>query len=151
VLAQRSVFVREGFFLVNQEDIDPYNASEPGLYDRPPTLVRPDRTPKVNVRLPPECNLAETATCRPDLDACLLSHPEGDSKDVMCTCFYEHALCYVNSGCREALPDSVVEFCFNTIRCRRTLCDGSSASSVGVSGLLLLLVVAVSWQLWEQG
>lgn len=131
----QNIFQREGFYLVNLGNTDPYNVSEPGLYDKPPEQVRPDTTPDVDIRLPTTCTLSQTTNCRPDLDQCLLQKPTAADMNAICECYLEHARCFISAGCREALADSVVNFCFDTMRCRRTLCDGTSAFSAALSAL----------------
>jgi hypothetical protein len=137
------IFNREGFYLVNLGNTDPYNESEPDLYSKPEQQIRADDSPAVDVRLPSTCSLAQTAACRPDLDFCLLRKPTAADSDSICGCYLEHGACYVRSGCREALPDQVVEFCFNTMRCRRTQCDGTAASSATLSLLAAMIAAAL--------
>ena len=137
------IFVREGFYLQNLGNDNPYNVSEPGLFDKPAKLDRPDTTPEVTLRLPDTCSLEKTETCRPDLDLCLLDRPTRQHADAICECYLEHGRCFWAAGCREALPTAVTDFCFNTMRCRRTQCDGSGASTAQV-GLAALLVAAMA-------
>ena len=123
--------------------------SEPDLFDKPAKLDRPDTTPEVTLQLPSTCSLAKTETCRPDLDLCLLGRPTRQHSDAICECYLEHGRCFWAAGCREALPTTVSDFCFNTMRCRRTQCDGSAASTaqVGVATALVaaLAIVAVQF------
>lgn len=131
-----AVFTREGFYLVNLGNTNPYNVSEPGLFSKPDQHIRADNSPPVNVRLPATCSLDQTSTCRPDLDFCLLRKPTAADSETICACYLEHGACYVRAGCREALPDALVEFCFNTMRCRRTQCDGTAGSAALLSRIV---------------
>lgn len=133
------IFVREGFYLQNLGNDNPYNVSEPDLFDKPTKLDRPDTTPEVTLQLPSTCALAKTETCRPDLDLCLLERPTRQDSDAICECYLEHGRCFWAAGCREALPTTVSDFCFNTMRCRRTQCDGSAASAAQASVAVLLV------------
>lgn len=138
------VFVREGFYLINQGNTDPYNTSEAGLFDKPETPIRTDATPEVSVRLPSTCSLELTERCRPDLDLCLLRRPTHRDVNSICGCYLEHGQCFVTAGCREALSDELIGFCFETMRCRRTQCDGTSASASVVSAAALLVAALMT-------